>query len=203
MESFKLYMLLLGSKPPGRHTEQHDIYFGIGKNLAGLLPGIREFWPDAGLSLHIDAWRIVTHVDGYEIEIVQAGQKEKQLTVNPNLHLFFLNLGGYKFNEFEEYHYKMLVVANDLAAAKTKAKETAFFKHTHIPDDAFNKTAESHIDDKYGVDVDDIYEVKDILGKKVKEQFRILIRESPVSGVDEFHMGYLQLSKINFYQTDL
>jgi hypothetical protein len=28
--------------------------------------------------------------------------------------LFFINLGGYKENEFEEYHYKMLAVANKL-----------------------------------------------------------------------------------------
>jgi hypothetical protein len=25
--------------------------------------------------------------------------------------LFFINLGGYKENEFEEYHYKMITVA--------------------------------------------------------------------------------------------
>ncbi len=29
----KLYMLLLGSKVPGGHIEQHDIFFGIAPSL--------------------------------------------------------------------------------------------------------------------------------------------------------------------------
>jgi hypothetical protein len=32
--------------------------------------------------------------------------------------IVFINLGGYKENEFEEYHYKMLAVANKLVATK-------------------------------------------------------------------------------------
>jgi hypothetical protein len=38
--------------------------------------------------------------------------------------IVFINLGGYKENEFEEYHYKMLAVANKLW--QLKSKTTAF-----------------------------------------------------------------------------
>ncbi|MGN6440105.1 MAG: DUF1543 domain-containing protein [Agriterribacter sp.] len=33
-------MLLLGCKPAGRHTEQHDVFFGIGASLKDLIPDI-------------------------------------------------------------------------------------------------------------------------------------------------------------------
>lgn len=42
----KLFMLLLGCKPPGRHTEQHDIFFGIAASLRDLVPEIQAFWPE-------------------------------------------------------------------------------------------------------------------------------------------------------------
>jgi hypothetical protein len=34
----KLFMLLLGSKAPGRHVEQHDFFFGIAASLRELVP---------------------------------------------------------------------------------------------------------------------------------------------------------------------
>jgi len=94
----KLYMILLGCTPKGRHTEQHDIFLGIGNSLADLKPAMQQFW--RGTLLHIDAWREVTNVDGFAIKIAQHnGNKE-----NRGNNLFFLNLGGYKQNEFEEFH---------------------------------------------------------------------------------------------------
>ena len=51
MNALKLYMLLLGCKPPGRHTEQHDIFFGIAAELRDLVPEIQQFWP--GLKRYI------------------------------------------------------------------------------------------------------------------------------------------------------
>ena len=51
-------MVLLGSKPKGRNTEQHDVFFGIAHSLEELYPDLAGFWPDAK-GLHIDAWREV------------------------------------------------------------------------------------------------------------------------------------------------
>jgi hypothetical protein len=34
MNDLKLYMLLLGCKPAGRNTEQHDLFFGMRASLS-------------------------------------------------------------------------------------------------------------------------------------------------------------------------
>ncbi|MGH2565793.1 MAG: DUF1543 domain-containing protein, partial [Ginsengibacter sp.] len=104
--------------------------------------------------------------------------------------LFFINLGGYKQNEFEEYHYKMLAIGNDKGTAIQKAKGTAFYKHTGF------SNAPSHVDDKYGIDVDDIYNIEDILSKDTKENYSINISEATNSYTDEIHLGYFQLHKL-------
>jgi hypothetical protein len=188
MASAKLYMLLLGCRPKGRNTEQHDIFFGIGGSLYDLIPDINAFWPEVKGNIHIDAWREVTQVDGYDILIKQNNSisfdKSSEQT------LYFINLGGYKANEFDEYHYKHLTIAKNLDEAKLKAKETAFFKHTGF------KGAVSQIDDQFGIDVDDIDIVKEILPYAAKSFFSILL--SPSEGVfpDELHLGYLPLYKI-------
>ena len=185
MTQAKLYMLLLGCRPKGRNTEQHDIFFAIGNSLAELVPAINSFWPEAKGNIHLDAWREVTHVDGYEISVLPRQEKGAQ-----EMSLFFINLGGYKEQEFEEYHYKVLAVAKNLDEAKVSAKQTAFYKHTGF------KGAVSHIDDRFGVDADDIHEVKDILSADVKEKYSIKITPTTSAHRDEMHLGYLPVYKI-------
>jgi hypothetical protein len=187
-DKLKLYMVMLGCKPEGRFTEQHDIFFGIGKSLKDLIPQMKAFWPEAKGQIHIDAWREVTMVDNCSIEIVPKNGTENTASEN----LFFINLGGYKENEFEEYHYKMLTVAENLASASKNAKATTFYKHCGF------KGATSHIDDKYGVDVDDIYKVSDILNDHYKEHYSLkIIKVDTFSEEDPLQIGYLKLDKIN------
>ena len=186
MQQPKLFMLLLGCRPNGRNTEQHDILFAIGNSLRELIPQINEFWPDGG-RIHIDAWREVTEVDGYSLQDLP---KDEASTTELQK-LFFLNLGGYKQNEFEEFHYKMLTVSSTKAEAINEAKQSAFYKHTGF------KGADSHIDDKYGVDVDDVYEIQDILHPDLKAQYRLVIEKllSPVPK-DDMHLGYFKLTSL-------
>lgn len=179
----KLYMILIGATLPGRHIEQHDIYFGIGDDLKSLVPDLFNFWPEANGKIHIDAWREVTQVNGFRINVVEKGAS------NPDK-LFFLNLGGYKEGDFEEPHYKLLVVEQDKAAAIKRAKETAFYKHTGFAG------APSHIDDKYGVDVDDVFEIEEALSADFKEKFSLSIFHAEGGKNDEIHLGYLPLQKI-------
>lgn len=187
MNKNKLYMFLLGCKPKGRNTEQHDVFFTIAKNLKDTINDINAFWPQEG-KIHIDAWREVNIVDGCKITLKK---RSEITTTNKNqLKLFFLNLGGYKPGEFEEYHYKMLAVAKNKTEAINAAKSTAFYKHTGF------KGAVSHIDDKYGIDVDDFYEIKDILPEFIKDKYEIVIEENKRATSDEWHLGYLPLSKI-------
>ena len=181
----KLYMIMLGCRPKGRYTEQHDIYFGIGKSLKELIPSMKAFWQEAKGQIHIDAWREVTTVDNCKIEVAKKGT-----SVTSNSQLFFINLGGYKENEFEEYHYKILAVGATLAEATKKAKATAFYKHCTF------KGATSHIDDKFGIDVDDIFNVKEILSPTFTEQFELQITPMENLTEDTLHIGYLKIDKI-------
>lgn len=191
METYKLFMVIVGCKPPGRFTEQHDVFFGIGTSMKALVPDLLAFWPEAQGKIHVDAWRTVTRVDGFPVSIVPAGGITEANHEKRN-HLFFLNLGGYKEGEFEELHYKMLSAAPNPETAIRKAKATAFYKHTGF------KGATSHIDDKYGVDVDDIYPVKDIIDPVYKHRFSLYVGDEPEPAAepDLLHLGYFKLDKL-------
>ena len=181
----KLYMIMIGCRPKGRFTEQHDIFFGIGNSLSELVPQMKAFWPEAKGKIHIDAWREVTVVDNQSIEIIF-----KENAVANTSQLFFINLGGYKENEFEEYHYKILATGTSLVEATKKAKATSFYKHYGF------KGATSHIDDKFRIDVDDIFNVADILSPELKEKFALKISQTETDFEDELHIGYLKLEKL-------
>jgi hypothetical protein len=181
----KLFMLLIGCTPPERHIEQHDVFFGIGESTRDLVHQMTSFWPGEN-RLHVDAWRTITRVGGYDIEIVPRESGQDSTPVK----LFFINLGGYKQNEFEEFHYKMVIAAAGKAEAISIAKQTAFFRHTGF------EGANSHVDDKYGVDVDDVYEIMDILPREAKERYRLLVSPTDSTSEDELHLGYFKLSML-------
>ncbi|RFZ91003.1 DUF1543 domain-containing protein [Mucilaginibacter conchicola] len=187
--NYKLFMLLLGSKAPARNVEQHDFFFGIAATLKDLIPEIKAFWPEAGNSLHIDGFREVNSVNGYGISITektdeQPGQENK---------LFFINLGGYQPNELKETHYTVLTVQPDRTTAMQEAKKTIFFKTNTITK---VKGANAHIDEKYGIDVDEIYRIEDILSPYQKAKFHIAITPNANLPEDEIQLGYFKLDKI-------
>ncbi len=178
---------MLGCTPAGRNTEQHDVFFSIANSVKELVPEIKAFWLEAKGEIHVDAWREVTQVNGYKITVVP---KEAAENNAESAKLFFLNLGGYKPAEFDEFHYKMLAVAQNSAGAIKQAKETAFYKHTGF------KGATSHIDDKFGVDVDDLHKVQDILPASAKQKYSLQITAAQAEAEDEMHLGYFQLHKL-------
>jgi hypothetical protein len=184
----KLYMVMLGCTPAGRHTEQHDIFFGIGSSLKEITPKMKDFWPEAKGRIHIDAWREVTAVDNYSIEIIS----KKAAIIDATDNLFFINLGGYKENEFEEYHYKILAIAESMDLASKKAEASTFYKHCGF------EGAPSHIDDEYGIDVDNIYNVTDILDSQSKELYTLKISNSEqLLQEDVLHIGYVKVDEID------
>ena len=59
------------------------------------------------------------------------------------------------------------------------------------------KNAVSHIDDKFGVDIDDLIKVDDILPSSMKEKYSILLKRSEAEVQENaMHIGYLKISKI-------
>lgn len=178
MEQLKLFMVLLGCKPPGRHVEQHDFFFGIAASLNNLVDEMQAFWPEAEGKIHIDGWREVNTVEGYQVNIVP-----KLAISNQGKKLFFINLGGYQPNRFEEQHYVLLTAKDNSASALRDAKSTLFFQNSNS----------SHVDDKYGIDVDDIYQIEDILSPACKAQYQIELIHTDNLVEDELHLGYLKM----------
>ena len=181
----KLFYVILGATPKGRNIEQHDVFFGIAQSLKELVPDMKEFWKEADGKIHIDCYQEVLFADGFEVEIVERteqGSEDK---------LYFINLGGYKKGFFEEFHEQHLMVGNSMAEIVKKAKNTHFYKTMGF------EGAVSHIDDKHGVDIDDIFNVHDILPQKMKEQYSIVLKKSTSNNqLNPTETGYLKIDKI-------
>jgi len=189
MEGLKLFMLLLGSKAPGRHVEQHDFFFGIAALLKELVPEIKAFWEEAGDSIHIDGWREVTCVEDHTVNVVPLSEAEPR-TAAASEKLFCINLGGYLPDRFEERHYPVLTVKPDKASAFQTAKRTIFYRENQF------EGARSHIDDKYGIDVDDLYQIEEMLSPAQKSKYRIELTLRPGLANDPLNLGYLQLQHL-------
>jgi hypothetical protein len=185
-EALNLYMILIGCTPKNRFTEQHDIFFGIGASLHEMIPYIEAFWPECEGKFHIDCWKKVTQVGNYSVKI-----KPKVNSTNAKKHLFFMNLGGYLSDSFEEHHYKELIVAPSASEAIKEIKSSSFYKKYSF------KGAASHIDDKYGIDIDDMFNVNDILHPSFKEKYQIELIKNNSLYKDELHIGYLPVSKLS------
>lgn len=180
-------MVLLGSKPPARTTEQHDFFFSIGTSLKDLVPQMKAFWPEAGNSLHIDGWREVSSVDGYAVRIVTKAEQHLQ----SEKRLFFINMGGYQSGKLEEQHYTLLTVQDDRKGAIRASTSTNFFKQAGIK---AIKSASAHIDEKYGIDVDDIYRIEDVLSAEDKSRYTIELLPNANAENDVIHLGYYKLN---------
>src|SRR5690606_32406906 len=101
-----------------------------------------------------------------------------------------INLGGYKPGHFEEFHEQFLMVDNSMAQVIKRVKQTSFYK------DMGFKNAESHIDDKHGVDIDDIYRVSDLLPAEMKAKYSVVLEKTDAPAENVTHIGYLKLNKL-------
>ena len=181
----KLFYIILGASVKGRTIEQHDVFFGVATKLKDLVPAIKSFWPEAGSDIHLDAYQEVKFVDGYEIKIV-----EKNIQKSQN-QLFFINMGGYKHGFFEEFHEQHLMVGKKMSDVIKRAKQTDFYKTMGFPG------AVSHIDDKHGVDIDDIFKVNDLLPQEMKEKYSLILEKSDeVKQKNFIKLKYLKIDKI-------
>ena len=190
-----LYMIQLGGRPKGRLIEQHDIFFGVANQVRELVDDINHHWPEVKNKWHIDSYRAITRVDDYAIKLIEPNH---QLENDNDLKLFFINLGGYQQGSFEEFHYKLLIVAANQADAIKQAKQSAFYKQFTFKDkdSAFNAT--SHIDDKFEVDIDDIYNINDLVSniKILIEPIDSTKYTSDSGFKDKEYVGYLSIKNL-------
>ncbi|MBI4250523.1 DUF1543 domain-containing protein [Candidatus Uhrbacteria bacterium] len=156
-KQLNLFLIVLGGKPPGRKIEQHDVAFAIGESIDAVKVSLRQGWEHAS---HIDSYMAIDEVDGYKVSLMDAS-----LQADTGLKLFFINLGGYRENDLEEYHKKIVVAAANIEEAKTIVKRDSFFLHGYV-----NDTVSNHIDDKIllmDTAVDDVIIINDMLSSAV------------------------------------
>lgn len=214
----KLFMLKIGARPQGRLIEQHDVMFVIANSLSETIESVNQHWPAVKNNWHLDAWREVKRVGDYQILLStdsfskDGWSKDSALADNiladdrvdnkldsHGKQLYFVNLGGYLPGQFEEFHYKTLVVAETLGKATAQVKKTAFYQDYTFDnvDTAKSGVATSHVDDKYQLDLDDIHCVADLLPNDVALTIQPLTEdEKNQLSDDALHIGYLSLKQI-------
>lgn len=189
-----LFMVQLGGRPKGRLIEQHDIFFGVAKQVSELIDDINHHWPEVKNKWHIDSYRAISKVDNYAIKLVESSSQAESAN---DLKLFFINLGGYQQGSFEEFHYKLLIVAATQADAIKQAKQGQFYKQFTYKDKDSPFNAASHIDDKFEVDIDDIYNVNDLISN-VRLLIEPMANDSHklVNADDKEYVGYLSIKNL-------
>ena len=189
-----LFMVQLGARPKGRLIEQHDIFFGVANQVSELVDDINHHWPEVKNKWHIDSYRAISKVDNYAIKLVESSSQAESAN---DLKLFFINLGGYQRGSFEEFHYKLLIVAANQADAIKQAKQSEFYKAFTYKDKESPFNAASHIDDKFEVDIDDIYNVNDLISN-VRLLIEPITNESHelVNADDKEYVGYLSIKNL-------
>lgn len=176
----KLFYVILGATPKGRNIEQHDVFFGIAERFEDLIPEMKKFWSDA--RIHVDCYQEVRFADGFEVKVIEKNSEKL------SEQLFFINLGGYKLGHFEEFHEQHLMVGTSLSDVIKRVKQTDFYKTMGFAN------AVSHIDDKHGVDIDDIYNVNDLLSEISKEKYSIILEKSEAENQENvMKIGYLKI----------
>lgn len=190
-----LFMVQLGGRPKGRLIEQHDVFFGVANQMSELIDDINNHWPEVNNKWHIDSYRAITKVGNHTVKLIES---DNQAAPDNGLKLFFINLGGYQQGSFEEFHYKLLVVATSQADAIKQAKQSDFYKQFTFKDKTSPFNAASHIDDKFEVDIDDIYNVNDLVSN-----IQILIEpminnshELANADEDKEYVGYLSIKNL-------
>lgn len=190
-----LFMVQLGGRPKGRLIEQHDIFFGVANQVSELIDDINNHWPEVNNKWHIDSYRAITKVGNHTVKLIES---DNQAANDNGLKLFFINLGGYQRGSFEEFHHKLLIVAATQAEAIKQAKQSEFYQQFTYKDKDTPFNAASHIDDKFEVDIDDIYNVNDLVSN-----IQILIEprihnshELANADEDKEYVGYLSIKNL-------
>ena len=189
-----LFMVQLGGRPKGRLIEQHDIFFGVANEVSELIDDINQHWPEVRNKWHIDSYRAISKVDNYSVQLVESSNQVESAN---GLKLFFINLGGYQQGSFEVFHHKLLIVVAAQADAIKQAKQSQFYKQFTYKDKASPFNAASHIDDKFEVDIDDIYNVNNLISN-VQLLIEPMANDSHelVNADDKEYVGYLSIKNL-------
>ncbi len=125
----RLIACVLGGTAPRARTELHDVAFAIGDSLQAVYEQLLDQWFGDPRGLHVDAWCFLDSVEGYRVRLARTPPRN-------GLHLYFINIGGYRAVEFGERHAWGFFGAPNKTEAKARAKRTLLqgFDEVHKDD---------------------------------------------------------------------
>lgn len=109
----KLFMITVGGSIADASVEIHDVRFVLAEKLEETYDYLREVWFGIDSTLHIDSYKIINEIDGYQVTLGEGN----------SLKLFMVNYGGKNPDTYLEVHRVDFVVAEDMITAKKLAKE--------------------------------------------------------------------------------
>ena len=165
----RLIACVLGGTAPRARTELHDVAFAAGESLEAVHDQLLDGWFGEPRGLHVDAWCFLDSVAGYRVQL-------SQTRADNGLHLYFINIGGYRSGVFGESHAWGFFGAPNKAEAKRRAKVTLLQNHV-----------ETH--------KDDLHEVDDCLQVARIGAWHIHLTPDASAGDPEISNGYFPLPK--------
>ena len=121
--NLSLFIVVLGGRSVKSNIEIHDVRWVLGETIEDTFPELRKQWIGKKSGLHIDSYKCIKYIDGYEIVL---SKSDKDSLISPkteDLKLWFVNLGGYNPQKMYEEHEFNLIVAKKAIEAKKKAKK--------------------------------------------------------------------------------
>src|SRR5579875_3746132 len=112
----RLIACVLGGTAPGARTELHDVAFAVGESLEAVHAQL------------LDGWCFLDSVAGYRVQLSHTPPSN-------GLHLYFINIGGYRPGVFGEQHAWGFFGAPNKAEAKARAKRSLLQGHDEIHKD--------------------------------------------------------------------
>ena len=118
----KVYMITVGGSIQNANLEVHSVQFVYAENIEDTYPILKERW--YGSSLHLDGYKVLDKIDGYEVDL--------NGKIDENLYLVVY--GGYQKDIIDELHDYTFVIAKDEKEAKhlAKAKISNFNNMNHV-----------------------------------------------------------------------
>ena len=147
-----LFIVVLGGRSLKSNIEIHDVRWVVGKSIEDTFPELRKQWLGKKRGLHIDSYKCIKYVDGYEIVISKYNRKNIVSHQVEDFSLWFVNLGGYNPKKMYEEHEFNLIVAKKATDAKKKVKQNW---ETNLK----NKHNDDFSDINYFEQVDDMHPI--------------------------------------------
>jgi len=183
--NLSLFIVVLGGRSLKSNIEIHDVRWVLGETIEDTFPELRKQWLGKQSGLHIDSYKCIKYVDGYEIVLSKSNKDSLISGRIDDFSLWFVNLGGYNPKKMYEEHEFNLIVAKKAIEAKKKAK----------------KNWESNLQSKHNDDysgINYLEQVDDLHPIKIKN-WEINLRPDPEERSEKMipdWYGYMRIDKI-------